>query len=32
MDDLPLWFKLIIWLTLGAVVVYVVANILRSAF
>jgi hypothetical protein len=32
MDDFPLWLKLIVWLSLGSVVVYTAANILISAF
>jgi hypothetical protein len=32
MDDFPLWLKLIVWLSLGSVVIYTVANILFSAF
>jgi len=32
MHDFPIWLKLIIWLSLGSVVVYTAANILISAF
>lgn len=32
MDDFPLWLKLVVWLSLGSVVVYTVANILINAF
>jgi hypothetical protein len=32
MHDFPIWLKLIIWLSIGSVVVYTAANILISAF
>jgi hypothetical protein len=32
MHDFPLWLKLIIWLSVGSVVVYTAANILINAF
>ena len=32
MHEFPIWLKLIIWMSIGSVVVYTSANILISAF
>jgi hypothetical protein len=32
MADFPLWLKLLVWLMLGAVVVYTAVNILINVF